>query len=119
MQFSGAVDAREAPVFRIGTLDRSVVRLEDCIGCGLSGWGWQDNGFGAGVLGPEIYFAATGLQTIRVQRREDGIRIDQVLLSPARWLTEPPGPLKDDATILGDYAPPAWRSRSAASHDWR
>lgn len=100
VQFSGAVDALGQPVYRIGTADRTLVRLEDCIGCGLSGWGWQDNGFGSGVLGPEIYFEATGPQTIRVQRREDGIRIDQIVLSAGRWLTVAPGPVANDATIL-------------------
>ena len=30
-----------------------------------------------------MYFATTGPQTIRIQRREDGISIDQIVLSPA------------------------------------
>jgi hypothetical protein len=100
VQFSGAVDARGIPVFRIGSADRTVFTLEECIHCGVSGWGWQDNGFGTGVLGPEIYFEATGPQTIRIQRREDGISIDQIVLSAATWLTTPPGATKNDATIL-------------------
>ena len=48
--------------------------LEDCSGCGLSGWGWQDNGWGIGVMGPLVYFSATGTQRIRIQTREDGLR---------------------------------------------
>lgn len=100
IQFSGAVDASGIPVYRIGTEDRTVLTLEDCVSCGLSGWGWQDNGFGAGVLGPEIYFDTTGPQTIRVQRREDGIGIDQIVLSATTWLAVPPGSTKDDQTIL-------------------
>ena len=74
--------------------------LEDCINCGVSGWGWQDNGFGAGVLGGQIYFAATGTQKVRIQTREDGFSIDQVVLSPSKYLTIAPGPLKNDTTIL-------------------
>jgi endonuclease/exonuclease/phosphatase family metal-dependent hydrolase len=100
VQFSGAVDARGLPVYRIGTEDRTLITLEDCISCGMSGWGWQDNGFGAGVLGPEIYFDTTGPQTIRFQRREDGISIDQIVLSATTWLAVAPGPTKDDSTIL-------------------
>jgi hypothetical protein len=100
VQFSGAVDASGVPAFRIGTRERTLVTLEDCVNCGLSGWGWQDNGFGEGVLGPEIYFETTGPQIIRFQRREDGISIDQVVLSAATWLTTPPGMAKTDATIL-------------------
>ena len=100
VQFSGAVDAGGAPVARIGTSGSFTVNLEDCSGCGLSGWGWQDTGYGAGVLGPEIFFASTGLQTLRVQVREDGLGIDQIVLSPERYLTTAPGALKNDATIL-------------------
>jgi endonuclease/exonuclease/phosphatase family metal-dependent hydrolase len=100
VQFSGAVDALGAPTYRIGTEGRTLLRLEDCVGCGLSGWGWQDNGFGPGVLGREIYFETTGPQTIRIQRREDGISIDQIVLSARTWLSTPPGPTKHDATIL-------------------
>ena len=100
VQFSGAVNALGEPVFRIGTDDRTWYSLEECISCGVSGWGWQDNGFGAGVLGPEIYFAVSGPQTIRIQRREDGISIDQVVLSAGEWLATSPGATKKDATIL-------------------
>lgn len=72
----------------------------DCGGCGLSRWGWQDDGYGAGVLGPEIYFAASGAQRIRIQTREDGLAIDQIVLSPSRYLAQSPGALKNDAMIL-------------------
>jgi hypothetical protein len=100
IQFSGAVDALGTPIYGIGTMERTLVSLEDCVSCGMADWGWQDNGFGEGVLGPEIYFAASGPQTIRVQRREDGISIDQIVLSSTAWLTSPPGLLKKDATIV-------------------
>jgi hypothetical protein len=52
------------------------------------------------VLGRQIYFETTGPQTIRIQRREDGISIDQIVLSARTWLSTPPGPTKHDATIL-------------------
>ena len=100
VQFSGSVNASGAAVYRIGTTSATEVNLEECSGCGLSGWGWQDNGYGAGVLGPEIRFAATGTQRIRIQVREDGIGIDQIVLSPAAYLTAAPGRAKNDATIL-------------------
>ena len=100
VQFSASVDAAGAPVFRSGTTDAAAVVLEDCGGCGVSGWGWQDNGYGTGVLGPVIYFATSGAQTIRVQRREDGISIDQIVLSPGTYLKSPPGAVKNDNRIL-------------------
>ena len=99
VQFSGSVTSSGAPVNRIGTTEAAAVVMEDCAGCGLGGWGWQDNGYGAGVLGPVMYFTG-GLQTIRVQGREDGISIDQIVLSPDTYLTTSPGTTKRDATIL-------------------
>jgi hypothetical protein len=100
VQFSGSVDASGTPVFRIGTTEATRVNLEECSGCGLSGWGWQDNGWGSGVLGPAIYFATSGAHTLRVQVSEDGLGIDQIVLSPSQYLTTSPGASKNDGTIL-------------------
>ena len=72
--------------------------LEDCESCGTQGWGWQDNGWNG--LGPEIYFSKAGTQKIRILRREDGVSIDQVVLSAGRYLTQSPGVLKNDTTII-------------------
>jgi hypothetical protein len=47
-----------------------------------------------------VYFAATGQHTLRIQQREDGPTIDQIVLSPNTYLTTPPGPRQNDATIL-------------------
>jgi glucose/arabinose dehydrogenase len=100
VQFSGTVDQAGAPAFRIGTTAATGVVLEDCGGCGVSGWGWQDNGYGTGVLGPTLTFASTGVQTIRIQRREDGISIDQIVLSAVTYLKTSPGTTKNDSRIL-------------------
>jgi hypothetical protein len=100
VQFNDTVTAAGSPVYRIGTTSGAAVNLEDCSGCGLSGWGWQDNGYGVGVRGPEIRFAGSGTHTLRIQVREDGLGIDQVVLSAVKYLTAAPGALKNDATIL-------------------
>jgi hypothetical protein len=100
VQSSDTVDANGGPIFRIGTSSATRVNLQDCTGCTVSGWGWQDNGFGTGVLGPALRFATGGVQTVRIQAREDGVSIDQVVLSPATYLTRAPGALKNDTTIL-------------------
>ena len=100
VQFSSAVTAAGAATWQIGTASATEIVLEDCNGCGLSGWGWQDNGWGSGVLGPPVYFAATGPQTIRIQTREDGLSIDQIVLSRAAFLDKAPGALKNDTTIV-------------------
>jgi hypothetical protein len=99
-QFDDSVGAAGSPWYRIGTTSAAVVTIEDCSGCGLSSWGWNDNGYGAGVLGPAIYFASSGTHRIRLQIREDGLWIDQIVLSRDRFLWDAPGGTKDDGTIL-------------------
>src|SRR5215218_9946879 len=64
VQFSGSVTASGGATYRIGTTSATEVNLEPCKGCGLNGWKWQDNGWGWGVLGPAIYFSATGTQKL-------------------------------------------------------
>jgi hypothetical protein len=109
-QFSGSVTSGGSPVYRIGTTSAAWVNLEEVNGAGIDGWGWQDNGFGVGVLGPLIYFGTSGTQTIRVQVREDGFSIDQIVLSPDTFLNTAPGASKMDLTKLpkqnGEVAPP-------------
>jgi len=100
VQFSGSVSSSGSATWRIGTTSATTVNIEDCSGCGLSGWGWQDNGWGVGVLGPLVRFASSGSQTLRVQTREDGISIDQIVLSPANYLSAAPGALRNDTTIV-------------------
>jgi hypothetical protein len=100
IQFSDSVNSSGAAVFRIGSTSAAEMNLEDCSGCGLQGWGWQDNGWGVGVLGPLIRFARTGTHTIRIQVREDGLSIDQIVLSSQAFRNSPPGSLKNDTTIL-------------------
>jgi hypothetical protein len=53
-----------------------------------------------GVKGPTIVFATSGPQTLRIQPREDGLGIDQVVLSAVKYLSSPPGALKNDNTVL-------------------
>jgi hypothetical protein len=37
---------------------------------------------------------------MRIQTREDGLSIDQIVLSAEKYLTARPGPAKNDKTIL-------------------
>ena len=97
-QFSGTVTSTSAPIYRIGTTDATWLGIEDGSNAGLSGWGWNDNGYG--VLGPLLYFATSGPQTVRIQQREDGISIDQIVFSPQLYLTTAPGATKQDSVIL-------------------
>jgi hypothetical protein len=100
LQFSGTVDTTGTPIYRIGTTSNTWYSLEEASNAGMSGWGWQDNGFGLGVMGTHLYFEKTGLQTIRVQQREDGLSLDQIVISPVRNLLAAPGLGKNDATVV-------------------
>ena len=100
IQFSDSVDGTGLPKYQIATTDATSFNLEECSGCGLAGWGWEDNGWGPGVTGPLIYFATRGTHTIRIQVREDGLAIDQILLSPGTYKLQSPGLTKNDTAIL-------------------
>src|SRR5262245_43695393 len=99
VQFSGSVSSSGSAKWRIGTTSATEVNLEDCNGCGLSGWKWQDNGYGLNVTAEPIYFATTGTQKIRVQTREDGLSIDQIVLAPETAAAVAPPPSSSAATI--------------------
>jgi PKD repeat protein len=105
VQFSGSVTSSQTALYRIGTTSATEMNLEDCSGCGIQGWGWQDNGWGVGMMGPAVYFQTTGQQTVRVQVREDGLSVDQIVLSPTTYLSSSPGALKNDTTILPKSSP--------------
>jgi hypothetical protein len=98
VQFSGAVDAHGKALYRIGTTGATSVSIEDGLNAGLSGWGWGDNSYD-GFADP-LFFSTTGPQTIRVQVREDGLSLDQIVLSSAAYRTTAPGATKNDSTIL-------------------
>ena len=102
VQFSDSVTSGGAPTFRVGTTSAATVTIEDCSGCGLMNWGWNDTAYGAGVLGPLVYFESTGTHTIKVQVREDGLSIDQIILSPGSFLTSAPGQTLADGTIYAE-----------------
>jgi HKD family nuclease len=98
VQFSDSVTAANAATFRIGTTGGATVTIEEAPSAGLSSWGWADN-MVSGNAAP-IYFETDGQHTIRIQRREDGISIDQIVLSRDVYLSTSPGFAKDDGTVL-------------------
>ena len=103
VQFSDAADASGNPLYPIGSARGLMVNLENCSGCGVSDWGWQDQAYW--LQQPAIVqFASAGTHTIRVQTREDGAQVDQIVLSSVAYLTAPPGPVRGDATIVAKPA---------------
>ena len=100
VQFSDSVTSAGAAQYRIGSTSGAIVTIEERANAGLSGWGWADQSYGG--TGAPIYFATSGTHTIRIQRREDGVSIDQIVLSREKYLTTAPGFTKNDATILAE-----------------
>ena len=98
VQFDGSVTASGTPANRIASTTAQSVLLENCSGCGIKGWGWTDNTYGG--AGSPIYFATSGTQRLRVQPREDGLAIDQIVLSKAKYTGNAPGSPKNDIVIL-------------------
>lgn len=98
-QFSDAVESSGAPLVRIGSSNGLAFNLENCSGCGTSGWGWPA---GAYWLAQQavVRFAAGGSHTLRVQIREDGVEIDQIVVSPVTYMAAAPGPVVNDQTIV-------------------
>ena len=54
-----------------------------------NGWGWQDNAVWTNEIG-EVFFEKRDSHKIRIQRREDGVGIDQIILSASRFISDPP-----------------------------
>ena len=105
VQFSDSVLADGVtPTWRIGSTSAASVTIEDCSGCGVSGWGWNDTlgGGTAGALGPLVYFETAGPHVVRVQVREDGLSIDQIVLSRDAFMTSAPGAPKSDGTVYAE-----------------
>lgn len=106
VQFEGATDQNGDPVYQIGTTSGLAVNLEECSNCGISGWGWEDDGWGArDLLGSARVRFPNGVGRIRIQTREDGVSIDQVVLSSNRYAATRPGTAKNDTTILVPTVP--------------
>jgi hypothetical protein len=99
VQFSDAVTSAGAPLWRIGTNSGLLVNLENCSGCGIASWGWQDRAWWLGQTAV-VQFTTSGSHTIRVQTREDGVQVDQIVLSSATYRWTPPGAVTRDTKVL-------------------
>src|SRR5213594_359055 len=103
IQFSDSVTSSGSPIHRIGTTSGTAVILQACTGAAEHNWGWTDSGWCG--LGGNVFFQSTGTHKIRVQVREDGLSIDQIVLSPKTYLSTAPGKAIDDTTILAANLP--------------
>ncbi len=86
VQFSDAIDTSNKPVLKIGTKSYLTAR-----GPTQSGWAWvgcdmADSPSSAAM----VTFKTAGDVTVRLQAGMEGVGFDQFVLSPARFLTQPP-----------------------------
>ena len=98
-QFSDA-RAGGSPIYPINSTSGLLINLAtDAAATSLNGWGWTH---GAYWLSQPVTltFAASGVHTLRLQVREDGVQFDQVVLSPSTYLNTAPGPATADSTIV-------------------
>jgi hypothetical protein len=99
VQFSDAL-VNGAPAYRMNTTSGLLVNLAtDSTASSLSGWGWKNNAYWLNQA-TTVTFAADGIHTIRIQVREDGVEVDQIVLSSQKYRHAPPGPATSDATIV-------------------
>ena len=101
MQFSDAVTGPGSTTRTLGIGSSSSAEFiiqDGPSGGGPESWAWADNGWG--VPGEPIYFETTGLHKLRIQAREDGAIVDQIVLSPDTYFTVAPGPRDNDTMIL-------------------
>jgi hypothetical protein len=99
VQFTGSVNSSGGAIYRVGTSQGLLVNMATCSTCVPQGWGWQNRAYWLSDNG-DIRFAATGQQTMRIQIREDGVAVDQIVLSPQQYLSAAPGPVTNDSTIV-------------------
>jgi len=103
-QFSDAI-AGGSPVYRIGSTAGLTLNLQVSNGAKLNGWGWVDGAYWL-TQAATLSFTTSGTHTLRLQTREDGVRVDQVVISPATYLAVAPGQRSGDSTIVAKPAPP-------------
>ncbi|HSK08220.1 MAG TPA: carbohydrate-binding protein [Vicinamibacterales bacterium] len=114
VQYSDATNSAGSAIYRIGTTSGLLVNLERCNNCGVSGWGWQDGAYWLSQT-TTVRFATTGTHTMRVQTREDGVQIDQIVLSSDAYLFASPGQFVNDTAIVSVSDTSADASTTAAA----
>jgi phosphatidylserine/phosphatidylglycerophosphate/cardiolipin synthase-like enzyme len=109
VQFSDA-QVSGTGAYPIGTTSALVVNLAtDGSGSSLSGWGWVNGAYWLGQAAT-FTFPTSGPHTLRMQVREDGVQVDQIVLSPSTFFNAgascpntcggAPGPVSNDQTIV-------------------
>jgi hypothetical protein len=99
VQFSDAL-AGGSPVYPLNSTSALDVNLAtDAGAASLNNWGWQNGAYWL-MQSTKVKFASGGTHTMRIQIREDGVQLDQIVLSSVRYLNAAPGGPTNDTTIV-------------------
>ena len=99
VQFSDAL-VNGVPFYEINSTSALLVNLAtDGSSRSLEAWGWQNGAYWLSQP-TTVTFAQSGAHTLRIQVREDGVQLDQIVLSPGTYLRSPPGETTNDITIV-------------------
>ena len=99
VQYSDAI-ANGSPVYPLSSTSGLLVNLATDAGAlSLNNWGWQNGAYWLSQA-TTVTFASSGTHTMRIQLREDGVRLDQIVLSPTTYLSVAPGTATNDSTIV-------------------
>jgi len=99
VQFSDA-RANGAAIYQLNSTSGLLVNLAtDGTANSLNGWGWQNAAYWLSQP-TTVTFANSGTHTLRIQIREDGVQLDQIVLSRATYLASAPGGTTNDTTIV-------------------
>jgi hypothetical protein len=99
VQFSDAT-ASGSPIYPLNSTSGLLVNLAtDAGAASLNGWGWQDGAYWLSQS-TTVTFPTGGTHSLRIQTREDGVQLDQIVLSPGSYLTTAPGSVTNDATVV-------------------
>jgi hypothetical protein len=99
VQFNNATFNGSA-IYPIGSTSGLLVNLATDVGAAsLNGWGWANGAYWLSQPAT-VVFATGGTQTMRIQIREDGVQLDQIVLSHANYLNLAPGPPTNDSVIV-------------------
>jgi hypothetical protein len=109
VQFSDALAGGSA-IYPLNSTSALDVNLATDSGAASNqAWGWVNGAYW--LTQPATFtFATAGTHTLRIQVREDGVQLDQIVLSPSTYLNasascpltcgSAPGPVSNDHTIV-------------------
>jgi hypothetical protein len=99
VQFSDA-SVNGTAMYPMNSTSALLVNLAtDSTASSLNNWGWTHGAYWL-TQPATVRFSASGGHTMRIQVREDGVQLDQIVLSSTTYVSSPPGGPTNDTTIV-------------------